>query len=91
MTKIWANSGDSHFLEPDDLWFQIMPAEFAERMPRSERIGDDEEIVHVDGQSFRRKLPKIMTRERGRRTDDCRAQLPSTGVEGYSSPLTRFG
>ena len=63
MTKIWANSGDSHFLEPDDLWFQIMPAKFAERMPRSERVGDDEEIVHIDGQSFHRKLPKIMTRK----------------------------
>ena len=23
--KIWAHSGDSHFLEPDDLWHQILP------------------------------------------------------------------
>ncbi len=63
MSKMWANSGDSHFLEPDDLWFQILPSRLAERMPRAERVGDDEEIVHVDGQSFQRKLPKIMTRK----------------------------
>src|SRR5689334_17199994 len=24
-TKLWADSGDSHFLEPADLWYQIMP------------------------------------------------------------------
>ena len=59
MSKIWTNSGDSHFMEPTDLWHRILPAKQAERMPRSERIGDDEEIVHVDGQSFRRPLPKI--------------------------------
>ncbi|WP_322753207.1 amidohydrolase family protein [Frankia sp. Cas3] len=59
--KIWAHSGDSHFLEPDDLWFQILPAKQAERMPRSEKVGENEEIVHVDGKSFRRTLPKVMT------------------------------
>jgi predicted TIM-barrel fold metal-dependent hydrolase len=62
-TKIWANSGDSHFLEPDDLWEQILPTALAERMPRTERVGEDEEIVHVDGRSFRRKLPKLMTKK----------------------------
>jgi predicted TIM-barrel fold metal-dependent hydrolase len=61
--KIWANSGDSHFLEPPDLWNQILPAKLAERMPRSEPVGDSKEIVHVDGQSFRRTLPKLMTRK----------------------------
>jgi predicted TIM-barrel fold metal-dependent hydrolase len=59
--KIWTHSGDSHFLEPDDLWHQIMPKRQAERMPRTEQIGEDEERVHVDGLSFTRKLPKIMT------------------------------
>ena len=58
---IWAHSADSHFLEPEDLWHQILPADQADRMPRSEVVGDQEEIVHVDGKSFRRKLPKIMT------------------------------
>jgi len=60
--KIWSNSGDSHFLEPEGLWNEILPPAMAERMPRSEKVGDDEEIVHVDGQSFRRRLPKLMTK-----------------------------
>jgi predicted TIM-barrel fold metal-dependent hydrolase len=63
MTKLWANSGDSHFLEPDDLWFQILPKAQAERMPRSEKVGEDEEIVHIDGESFRRRLPKVITKK----------------------------
>jgi predicted TIM-barrel fold metal-dependent hydrolase len=59
--KIWAHSGDSHFLEPPDLWHQILPKAQAERMPWTEMVADDEERVHVDGKSFTRKLPKIMT------------------------------
>jgi predicted TIM-barrel fold metal-dependent hydrolase len=59
--KIWANSGDSHFLEPTDLWHRILPKELADRMPRAEMIGEDEERVTVDGKSFTRKLPKVMT------------------------------
>jgi predicted TIM-barrel fold metal-dependent hydrolase len=59
--KIWAHSGDSHFLEPDDLWHQILPKKQADRMPRTERIGDAEERVTVDGKSFTRPLPKIVT------------------------------
>ena len=55
--KIWSHSGDSHFLEPDGLWQEILPKEQADRMPRSEKINDHEEIVHVDGQSFRRDMP----------------------------------
>jgi predicted TIM-barrel fold metal-dependent hydrolase len=59
--KIWTHSGDSHFLEPDDLWHQIMPASQADRMPRTRMISDDEELVEVDGKSFTRKVPKVMT------------------------------
>jgi len=58
--KIWANSGDSHFLEPADLWHQIMPKAQADRMPKTTIVSDDEELVEVDGRSFTRKLPKIM-------------------------------
>ena len=58
LTKMWANSGDSHFLEPPDLWAQSLPEALAERMPRTER---DEaagtETVYIDGQSFVRPLP----------------------------------
>jgi predicted TIM-barrel fold metal-dependent hydrolase len=59
--KIWTNSGDSHILEPDDLWHQIMPKSQADRMPRTELIGDTEERVTVDGKSFTRAIPKIAT------------------------------
>ncbi len=55
---IWTHSADSHFVEPDDLWRQILPSRLAERMPRSERVSEREEIVHVDGKSFRRAIPK---------------------------------
>ncbi len=58
MAKIWANSGDSHFLEPDDLWRSRLPADLAELMPRAVKDADGEqETVYVDGQSFRRRLP----------------------------------
>ena len=53
MTKLWSNSVDSHFLEPEGLWQEILPGALAARLPRSERIGDDEEVVHVDEESFR--------------------------------------
>jgi predicted TIM-barrel fold metal-dependent hydrolase len=59
--KIWANSGDSHFLEPADLWHQIMPKAQADRMPRTRMISENEELVEVDGKSFTRLLPKVMT------------------------------
>jgi predicted TIM-barrel fold metal-dependent hydrolase len=58
MDKIWANSGDSHFLEPEDLWRTSLPADLAALMPHSVKDADGEwETVHVDGRSFRRKLP----------------------------------
>ena len=33
-TKIWANSGDSHLMEPADLFETRLPADIAKRMPR---------------------------------------------------------
>jgi predicted TIM-barrel fold metal-dependent hydrolase len=56
--KLWSNSGDSHFIEPPDLYRSRLPDELAERLPRSERVGEDEEIVHIDGEQIRRTLPK---------------------------------
>ena len=61
--KLWAHSGDSHFLEPEDLWHQILPSAQAERMPRTEHVSENEEVVHVDGRSFTRAIPRIMTRK----------------------------
>jgi predicted TIM-barrel fold metal-dependent hydrolase len=62
--KIWANSGDSHYMEPPHL-FQEMPEHLRELMPKS--VKDEEkgiEIITVDGQSFERPIPKPMTMER---------------------------
>ena len=59
-TKLWANSGDSHFIEPDDLWSKELPKSLADLVPRSVKDEDGLwETVYVDGQSFRRRLPKM--------------------------------
>ncbi|CAJ63520.1 hypothetical protein FRAAL4879 [Frankia alni ACN14a] len=64
MAKIWANSGDSHFLEPDDLWRSNLPPRLAELVPRAVKDPDGTyETVYVDGQSFRRKLPNVQAQE----------------------------
>ena len=61
--KLWANSGDSHATGETQRWSEILPQDIAERMPRSVKDPDGEyETVHVDGKSFRRKLPKILTK-----------------------------
>jgi predicted TIM-barrel fold metal-dependent hydrolase len=58
MNKIWANSGDSHFLEPMDVFRQSLPPDLAERLPRSEKDKDGQyETVYVDGQVIRRRMP----------------------------------
>src|SRR5262245_20499948 len=57
--KIWANSGDSHFIEPSDLFDARLPADLAARMPKSVKDPDGMwETVTVDGQSFRRRMPR---------------------------------
>jgi predicted TIM-barrel fold metal-dependent hydrolase len=58
--KLWACSGDSHLVEPADLFESRLPPEIAERMPRSVKDPDGAwETVHVDGQEFRRRMPKL--------------------------------
>jgi predicted TIM-barrel fold metal-dependent hydrolase len=58
-TKIWANSGDSHFIEPEDLWASELPASLAALIPRAVKSADGlTETVYVDGKSFERRLPK---------------------------------
>ena len=60
MGKIWANSGDSHFVEPENLFDERLPKDLAERMPRSVKDADGLwETVYVDGQEFRRRMPKM--------------------------------
>ena len=83
MEKIWANSGDSHWIERPDFWQQHLPAEFADRMPRSEKDPDGEfETIHVDGQSFRRQLPTVY-RNKGKdgwsMAEESSARAPGAG------------
>jgi predicted TIM-barrel fold metal-dependent hydrolase len=60
--KIWAHSGDSHFLEPEGLWKEILPPELASRMPWSEKL-EDGEIIHVDGKQFKLDMGRIATKK----------------------------
>src|SRR6202042_506719 len=56
--KVWANSGDSHLMEPPDL-FASLPEDIRERLPRSVKDpSGDFETIYIDGQEFRRDLPK---------------------------------
>ncbi len=62
--KLWANSGDSHCIEPEDLWRSRLPGRLAELVPRSEKDPDGKwESIHVDGQVFRRRLPSLAQEE----------------------------
>jgi hypothetical protein len=38
--KIWANSGDSHFLEPESLWRDTLPTRLAELVSRTVKDPD---------------------------------------------------
>ncbi len=57
--KIWANSGDSHYNEPPDL-YDALPKELRERLPRSVKSEDGTtETIYVDGKSFERAMPRL--------------------------------
>src|ERR1700683_5058115 len=56
--KLWANSGDSHAIEPLDL-FDSLPDGIKELMPRSVKDPSGEfETIYVDGQEFTRPMPR---------------------------------
>ncbi|MBV8960711.1 MAG: amidohydrolase family protein [Actinobacteria bacterium] len=56
--KLWANSGDSHFIEPLNI-FDKLPEHIRDRMPRSVKDPSGEfETIYVDGLEFRRDLPQ---------------------------------
>ena len=95
-TKLWANSGDSHSLGSTRVWDQILPKALSERMPRSEKF-DGYEIVHVDGQSFRREMPTLEKKKAGSKTigelvmergaDDIGSRLRDLDDEGIWSEI----
>jgi predicted TIM-barrel fold metal-dependent hydrolase len=79
--KLWTHSGDSHFIEPDDLWDRLLPPEQAARMPHTTRLSDVEERVDVDGRSFTRAIPKIelvRNKETGETIGEMSSRPPGT-------------
>jgi len=73
MGKIWANSGDSHLVEPDDLFETSLPADLAARMPRSVKHEDGRhETLYVDGKEFVRSMPSatLLVDENGKSVTD---------------------
>ncbi len=57
--KLWANSGDSHIVEPTDL-FSKLPDHIRECMPRTVKDPSGAfETIHVDGQEWVRDLPQV--------------------------------
>ncbi|GAF48893.1 amidohydrolase family protein [Rhodococcus wratislaviensis] len=89
MTKIWTNSGDSHFLEPEDVWSSRLPKALADLTPKSQKDPDGEyETVTVDGQTFRRKLPSSAAAQfvddghKPKGVRDARARLGDLDKEG---------
>jgi predicted TIM-barrel fold metal-dependent hydrolase len=98
--KIWANSGDSHLMEPFHLFRENLPSGQAARMPRTELDPDGQfETVFVDGQEFRRKVPfarrpmvdpetgkSVLDRAPG--SNDPRLRLKDLNHEGVWAELT---
>jgi predicted TIM-barrel fold metal-dependent hydrolase len=93
MTKIWAHSGDSHFLEPEDLWATGLPADLAERAPRVVKNDDGTETIHLDGTTFQRPVPNPKQQQfyedshRPPGARDARARLKDLDNEGIWGEL----
>ena len=80
--KIWANSGDSHFLEPETLWRESLPPKLAELVPYTERDPDGLwETIHIDGMSFRRMLPT------GKKKEFFEASMRAPGARDISKRM----
>ena len=86
MTKIWANSADSHILEPADLWLQSLPPRLAQRAPRAER-GDKYEILYIDGERMDRQLNDFMDAMRPPGARDLDIRLKDLDAEGVWGQL----
>lgn len=81
MAKIWANSGDSHVLEPADVWTSRLPAALGARAPRTEK-GERHETVYVDGQSVFRTLNAFAEGGRAPGAFDLQQRLRDLDNEG---------
>lgn len=84
--KIWAHSGDSHAMEPEDLWTSRLPKHLADRAPRSER-GEKYEITYVDGKRLDRQLNDFMDAMRPPGFKDLDIRLRDLEQEGVRCQL----
>ncbi|MUL57215.1 amidohydrolase [Mycobacterium sp. CBMA293] len=84
--KIWAHSGDSHAMEPEDLWTSRLPKDLADRAPRSER-GEKYEITYVDGKRLDRQLNDFMDAMRPPGFKDLDIRLRDLEQEGVRCQL----
>jgi len=84
--KIWAHSGDSHAMEPEDLWTSRLPKHLADRAPRTER-GEKYEIVYVDGKRLSRQLNDFMDAMRPPGFKDLDIRLHDLQQEGVRCQL----
>jgi predicted TIM-barrel fold metal-dependent hydrolase len=84
--KIWAHSGDSHAMEPEDLWTSRLPKRLADRAPRSER-GEKYEITYVDGKRLDRQLNDFMDAMRPPGFKDLDIRLQDLEQEGVRCQL----
>jgi predicted TIM-barrel fold metal-dependent hydrolase len=94
---MWANSGDSHVLEPAGLFEARMRPDLAARMPHAEKDPDGKwETVHIDGRSFRRRIPARPLRdeetgqtaeERAPGAHDAQRRLKDLDSEGIWAEL----
>ncbi|MEU1526567.1 amidohydrolase family protein [Nocardia rhamnosiphila] len=84
--KIWANSGDSHLMEPEDLWTSRLPKRLADRAPRSER-GEKYEILYIDGMQIDRQLNDFMDAMRPPGFKDLNIRLQDLDQEGVRNQL----
>ena len=92
--KLWANSGDSHLMEPPDL-FASLPDDIKDRLPRSVKDpSGDFETIYIDGQEFRRDLPKGDKPKKGlginARPTDSQEEDFINRVIGGNDPVARI-
>jgi predicted TIM-barrel fold metal-dependent hydrolase len=91
--KLWANSGDSHLVEPPDL-FDSLPEDLRDRMPKSVRDPSGAfETIYIDGQEFKRDLPqggKVRQTGGGARPEDADEDELFRRVIGGNDPVQRI-
>lgn len=84
--KIWAHSGDSHLMEPDDLYSSRLPKRLADRAPRTER-GEKFETAYIDGRQVNRLLNDFADAMRPPGFKDLNIRLQDLDHEGVWSQL----